>query len=203
MASETAPTLQVNAEGTYTVEVKNSYGCSRIRTIKVTASDIAHIESIDIVDLTDINTVTVNVTGKGEYEFSIDDPNGFWQDSNFFNNVPAGIHDVYVKDKNGCGVVSQTIAVIGAPKFFTPNNDGYNDYWSVKGVNETFNSKSILYIFDRYGKLIKQWVPLLDRGWDGTYNGTPLPADDYWFTLKLEDGRETKGHLSLDRKSVV
>nr|WP_315186261.1 T9SS type B sorting domain-containing protein [uncultured Flavobacterium sp.] len=199
LTSETAPTLQVNAEGTYTVEVTNSYGCSRIRTIKVTASDVANIESIDIEDLTDINTVTVNVTGKGEYEFSIDDLNGFWQDSNFFNNVPAGIHDVYVKDKNGCGVVSQTIAVIGAPKFFTPNNDGYNDYWSVKGVNETFNSKSTLYIFDRYGKLIKQWVPLLDQGWDGTFNGTPLPADDYWFTLKLEDGRETKGHFSLKR----
>lgn len=199
LTNQTAPTLQVNTEGTYTVEVKNSYGCSRIRTIKVTASDVAHIESIDIVDLNDINTVTVNVTGKGEYKFSIDDPNGFWQDSNFFNNVPAGIHDVYVKDKNGCGVVSQTISIIGAPKFFTPNNDGYNDYWSVKGVNETFNSKSILYIFDRYGKLIKQWVPLLDRGWDGTFNETPLPADDYWFTLKLEDGRETKGHFSLKR----
>jgi len=199
LTSETAPTLQVNAEGTYTVEVKNSYGCSRIRTINVTSSDAAHIESIAIVDLTDINTVTVTVTGKGEYEFSIDDSNGFWQDSNFFNNVPAGIHDVYVKDKNGCGVVSQTIAVIGAPKFFTPNNDSYNDYWSVKGVNETFNSKSILYIFDRYGKLIKQWVPRLDKGWDGTYNGTPLPADDYWFTLKLEDGRETKGHFALKR----
>ncbi len=27
----------------------------------------------------------------------------------------------------------------------------------------------------------------------------PLPADDYWFTLKLEDGREAKGHFSLKR----
>jgi gliding motility-associated-like protein len=36
-------------------------------------------------------------------------------------------------------------------------------------------------------------------GWDGTLNGEPLPADDYWFTLKLEDGREAKGHFSLKR----
>ncbi|MFV5684104.1 T9SS type B sorting domain-containing protein [Flavobacterium sp. GB2R13] len=194
-----APTLSVNAEGNYAVEVTNSSGCSRIRTIKVTASDLAHIESIDIIDLTDINTVTVNVTGKGKYEYSLDEPSGFWQDSNFFDKVPAGIHEVFIKDKNGCGVVSKTIAVIGAPKFFTPNNDGYNDYWSVKGVNETFNSKSIIYIFDRYGKLIKQWVPNLNQGWDGTFNGNSLPADDYWFTLKLEDGREAKGHFSLKR----
>ncbi|WP_291100987.1 MULTISPECIES: T9SS type B sorting domain-containing protein [unclassified Flavobacterium] len=199
LIGKTAPTLPVNTEGTFTVEVTNGSGCSRIRTIKVTASDLAHIESIEIVDLTDINTVTVNVTGKGKYEFSLDEPSGFWQDSNFFDNVPAGIHEVFINDKNGCGVVSKTVAVIGAPKFFTPNNDGYNDYWSVKGVNATYNSKSIIYIFDRYGKLIKQWVPYLNQGWDGTFNGTPLPSDDYWFTLKLEDGREAKGHFSLKR----
>ncbi|MFV8464565.1 T9SS type B sorting domain-containing protein [Flavobacterium sp. LB1P62] len=194
-----APTLSVNAEGNYAVEVTNSSGCNTIRTIKVTASNLAHIESIDIIDLTDINTVTLNVTGKGKYEYSLDEPSGFWQDSNFFDKVPAGIHEVFINDKNGCGVVSKTIAVIGAPKFFTPNNDGYNDYWSVKGVNETFNSKSIIYIFDRYGKLIKQWVPNLNQGWDGTFNGIPAPADDYWFTLKLEDGREAKDHFSLKR----
>jgi gliding motility-associated-like protein len=199
LAGKTAATLPVNAEGTYMVEVINSSGCSRIRTIKVTASDLAHIESIDISDLKDINTVTINVTGKGNYEYSLDEPSGYFQSSNFFNNVPAGIHDVFVNDINGCGVVSKTIAVIGAPKFFTPNNDGYNDYWSIKGVNATFNSRSTIYIFDRYGKLLKQWVPALDQGWDGTVNGNPLPSDDYWFTLKLEDGRETKGHFSLKR----
>jgi len=195
-----SPTLEVNSVGVYTVEVTNNLGCSRIRTITVIASNIATITSVDVVDLADINTVTVNATGPGIYEYSLDEPNGFWQDSNFFNNVSAGIHVVYVNDKNGCGPpVYQEIVIVGVPKFFTPNGDGYNDYWSVKGVNQTFNSKSIIYIFDRYGKLLKQWVPSFSQGWDGTFNGVPLPADDYWFTLKLEDGRETKGHFSLKR----
>ncbi|WP_304198129.1 T9SS type B sorting domain-containing protein [Flavobacterium alvei] len=194
-----SPTLDVNAEGVYTVEVKKHSGCSRIRTLTVTASNIASITSVDVVDLTEVNTITVNVTGPGVYEYSLDEPNGFWQDSNFFNNVPAGVHVVYVNDKNGCGSVHQEIVLVGVPKFFTPNGDGYNDYWSIKGVNETYNSNSIIYIFDRYGKLLKQWVPSLNQGWDGTFNGVPLPADDYWFTLKLEDGRETKGHFSLKR----
>ncbi|WP_338408079.1 T9SS type B sorting domain-containing protein, partial [uncultured Flavobacterium sp.] len=192
-------TLDVNAEGLYTVEVINASGCSRIRTIQVTASDLAHIDSILIADMTDINTVTVNVSGLGDYEFSLDEPSGYFQDSNFFTNVPAGIHDVYINDKNGCGLVSKTIAVVGLPKFFTPNNDGYNDYWSVKGVNATFNTNSIIYIFDRYGKLLKQWIPALNEGWDGTFNGISLPSDDYWYTIKLEDGREAKGHFSLKR----
>jgi hypothetical protein len=45
--------------------------------------------------MTDINTVTVNVTGSGNYD--INDPYGPFQSSNFFDNVPAGIHEVYVK----------------------------------------------------------------------------------------------------------
>ena len=199
---ETAYILDVNTEGLFTVKVENSLGCSNIRTIKVTASDVAKIDSIDIQDLADTNTVTVNVSASslGDYEFSLDERLGPFQDSNFFDNVSAGIHEVFVNDKNGCRPITQaTIAVVGAPKFFTPNGDGYNDYWSVKGVNETFNSKSIIYIFDRYGKILKQWVPYLNQGWDGTFNGLPLPADDYWFTLKLEDGREAKGHFSIKR----
>lgn len=191
-------TLDVNTEGIYAVQVSNSFGCSRIRTIKVTASDVAHIETAIVVDMTDINTITINVTGTGNYEYSLDEPSGFFQDSNSFTNVPAGIHEIFIKDKNGCGTVSKTIAVVGLPKFFTPNNDGYNDYWKVKGVNATFNPNSIIYIFDRYGKLIKQ-IAATSEGWDGTFNGTPMPGDDYWYTIKLDDGREAKGHFSLKR----
>ena len=191
-------TLDVNAEGIYTVEVATLSGCSRIRTVKVTASDIAHFDTEIVADMTDINTITINVTGAGDYEYSLDEPSGFFQDSNILTNVPAGIHEIFIRDKNGCGTISKTVAVVGLPKFFTPNNDGYNDYWNVKGINATFNSKSIIYIFDRYGKLLKQIAPT-SEGWDGTFNGNPMPGDDYWYIIKLEDGREAKGHFSLKR----
>ncbi|TDE30318.1 T9SS type B sorting domain-containing protein [Flavobacterium ranwuense] len=198
LTAETGPTLDVNTEGDYTVEVSSLAGCSRIRTIKVTASDIAEIGAISIIDLSDVNSVTVNVSGQGQYQYSLDAPSGPFQDSNFFDNVSAGIHEVYINDKNGCGTVSQTVAVIGVPKFFTPNGDGYNDYWNVKGVNKNFNENSIIYIFDRYGKLLKQIVAS-SQGWDGTFLGLPLSGDDYWYTIKLDDGREAKGHFSLKR----
>jgi gliding motility-associated-like protein len=190
--------LNVNKEGDYLVRVSTAAGCFRTRSINVTASDIAAINSIDIVDLTELNSVKVNVSGQGDYEYSLDAPFGPYQVSNLFENVAAGIHDIYIIDKNGCGTTTKQIAVIGVPKFFTPNGDGYNDYWNIKGVNNLFSSKSIIYIFDRYGKLLKQVSPS-SLGWDGTLNGEPLPADDYWFTLKLEDGREAKGHFSLKR----
>ncbi|MCL6462731.1 MAG: T9SS type B sorting domain-containing protein, partial [Flavobacterium micromati] len=173
LGGEINSTLDVNTAGTYTVEVSTLLGCTRIRTIKVTPSDIATITTVDIVDFTDVNTVTINTTGKGIYEYSLNDPSGPFQSSNVFDNVPSGIYEVYVNDTNGCGIVSKIISVIGVPRFFTPNNDGINDYWNVKGINERFNAKTTIYIFDRYGKLLKQLNPT-SPGWDGTFIGAPV-----------------------------
>ncbi|WP_140484807.1 T9SS type B sorting domain-containing protein [Flavobacterium sp. GSA192] len=192
-----SPTIDVNEIGNYSIEVINSLGCSRTRTINVNASNIATIASIEIVELSDENSITVNVTGPGDYEFSLDEASNFWQNSNQFNNVPAGIHEVYINDKNGCGVVSKSVIVVGIPKYFTPNNDSYNDYWGIKGMTKYPNA--YVQIFDRYGKLIK-FLNNANPNWDGTFNGALLPANDYWYVIKLEEGTpEIRGHFSLKR----
>lgn len=89
------------------------------------------------------------------------------------------------------------IYVLGIPNFFTPNGDGYNDYWNIQGVNPV-NANSIIYIFDRYGKLLKQ-ISATGNGWDGTYNNNLMPSDDYWYNIQLSDGRNVKGHFTLKR----
>lgn len=195
---KTNATLDVNTAGIYNVEVISQYGCKRTRTITVIASDVAHISNIEVSELSDNNTIIVIANGSGNFEYSLDDSKGLYQDANLFENVPAGIHEVYIRDKNGCGIVNQSIAILGAPRYFTPNNDGYNDYWNIKGINNSFNSKTVIRIFDRYGKLLKDINPQ-GQGWDGTFNGYLLPADDYWYTAKLENGKEIKGHFSLKR----
>jgi len=193
----TSYTLNVNTEGIYTVKVINSLGCFRIRTITVIASDAAHFQMPTIMDLSENNTVIINVTGLGNYVFSLDYPNAY-QTINIFTDVAPGVHTVYVKDLDGCGTSSQIINVIGIPKFFTPNADGYNDTWNVLGLTTTKNYNTTIYIFDRYGKLLKELSPI-SKGWDGTFNGQPLPSDDYWYTIYFEDGRTEKGHFTLKR----
>ena len=190
-------TLNVNVEGIYTVKVINSTGCFRIRTITVIASDVAHFGIATIMDLSDNNTVIINATGLGDYVYSMDYPNAY-QAINVFTDVPAGIHTVYVKDLNGCGTSSQVISVIGIPPYFTPNADGINDTWNVKGLTSTNNYNTTIYVFDRYGKLLKQLGPI-GNGWDGTFNGQMMPADDYWYAVYFEDGRIAKGHFTLKR----
>jgi gliding motility-associated-like protein len=58
-----------------------------------------------------------------------------------------------------------------------------------------------IYIFDRYGKLLKDISPN-GSGWDGTYIGQPMPADDYWFTVEYSEQnsiKKYKSHFSLKR----
>jgi hypothetical protein len=58
-----------------------------------------------------------------------------------------------LRDVNGCGVITQNAMVIDSPKFFTPNGDGNNGTWNIKSI---FTQPSaVIYIFDRYGKLLK------------------------------------------------
>lgn len=198
IAGENSYELTVNTKGIYTVEVTNSQGCSRTRTILVTASDIAVINDVDIVELSDSNNIEISVSGSGDYVFALDDELGVYQTNSTFSNVAAGIHTVFVKDLNGCGIVTKEVAVLGIPNYFTPNQDSYNDTWNIKGVNASFNAKTLIQIFDRYGKLIKQISPT-GTGWDGTFNGNPMPASDYWYSVQLENGKVMKGHFALKR----
>ncbi|WP_181248447.1 T9SS type B sorting domain-containing protein [Flavobacterium magnum] len=194
--------VQVNHPGTYKVTVIKPTGCRKVRTVEVFPSSDATIDSVDIQDITfGTNTVTVNLTPDsiGQYVYSLDNPSGPFQDSNFFDNVASGIHTVYVKDVNGCGMVSRLIAVLGIPEYFTPNGDGVHDSWRIDGVDTVFNSDTNVLIFDRFGKFIKEIAKNDTGGWDGTFLGRPLPSDDYWYVLNLEDGRTIKGHFALRR----
>jgi gliding motility-associated-like protein len=196
--NETNYSLTVNTKGIYTVTVSNNQGCSRSRKLTVSASDIAKIAKVDIVDLEDSNSITISAIGAGDYVYGLDNKNSPYQSENTFANVNAGIHTIFVKDQNGCGIISKEVALLGIPNYFTPNQDGYNDTWNLKGVNTVTNSKTTIQIFDRYGKLIKEISPI-GEGWDGTYIGLQMPASDYWYSIQLEDGRILKGHFALNR----
>ncbi|WP_370003284.1 T9SS type B sorting domain-containing protein, partial [Winogradskyella sp.] len=181
-----------------TVRVTNTNGCFKDRTITVLPSNIATVTDVEIVDASQNNTITVIVSGEGDYEYALDDVSGPYQDSNMFENVQPGLYTVYVRDRNNCGITEELVSVIGFPKFFTPNDDDKNDFWQVKGINNFFQANSTIFIFDRYGKLLKELDPL-GPGWDGTYNGAKMPTSDYWFKVKLQDGRTFTSHFTLKR----
>src|SRR5690606_17850460 len=199
---DTSYQTQVNGIGSYTVTVTNKVsGCSKTKTITVEASNIATFEALNVVDISDNNSISVVVSGEGTYNYALYTSDNTlykpYQESTVFENISPGIYTVYVKDvKNDCGIVTDQISVIGYPKFFTPNGDGVNDTWQVIGISDMFQPDTNISIYDRYGKLIKELNPLGD-GWNGFFNGQRLPADDYWFTVELQDGRIIKNHFAL------
>ncbi|NPA45976.1 MAG: T9SS type B sorting domain-containing protein [Chlorobi bacterium] len=187
--------IYIYSGGDYTVTVTDNFGCSNSKTIHVDESGPATIESIETVDFNGSdNSITVYVSGNGDYEYSLDDVN--YQDSNRFEGLYPGTYTVYVRDKNGCGTVSAIVDLLGAPQYFTPNGDGTHEYWQVINVQRL--PGTTVYIYNRYGLLLKQFTDA-DPGWDGTYNGVPQPSDDYWYVVKLPSGRIVKGHFSLIR----
>jgi gliding motility-associated-like protein len=198
LPNQTNYSLTVNTEGVYKVEVKNSNGCVESRLITVTSSNLAVIDTIVVTDLVEENSIEVVLSNAphGNYVYSLDGV--YFQTSATFSNILPGIYTVYIKDLKGCGTLPKQVSVLGIPKYFTPNGDGFNDHWNMVGVNQKFNSKSTVFIYDRFGKLLFQTTPLTS-GWDGTYNGQPMISSDYWYSISLEDGRVMKGHFSLKR----
>lgn len=192
----TSASIPVNTPGNYSVTVSDVNGCLKTKKFKVIASDVAVITGTQVKDFSaNENSVLIEYTGIGNYEFSLDGEN--YQAEPLFKGTPAGIYNAFARDKNGCGTtMSAPFYVLDYPRFFTPNGDGYNDTWRVKYLEHL--PDYTISIFDRYGKLLKQ-MNTLSMGWDGTYGGRQLPSDDYWFTLKFVDGKEVKGHFSLKR----
>ena len=193
----TTSSITVANPGEFSVTVTNNYStisCSSTKNFKVKKSNIATITSIDTQDWTDNqNIITVYVTGIGDFEYSIDGIH--FQDSNQFSSIISGQHTVYVRDKNGCGTVTDNVYLLMYPKFFTPNGDGYNDTWKIKFSD--YEPELTIKIFDRYGKFIKELFE--NSSWDGTFNGHELPTTDYWFVVTRANGKEYRGHFSLKR----
>jgi gliding motility-associated-like protein len=197
------PLYTTNILGDYTLTVTdNITGCvSDTKTVSVLPSSIAITGYTITQDFSDNQIITVIPNGLGEnYIYQLD--GGLFQESNVFTNVTSGNHIIIVRDKDGCGDSDPIeVLIIKYPKFFTPNSDGYNDYWNIYDLKELGDTNSKISIFDRQGKLLKQISPF-GQGWDGMYNGKALLADDYWFIVNYtREGitREFKSHFSIKR----
>tara|TARA_R110002051_G_scaffold145914_2_gene218814 strand:- start:4137 stop:5927 length:1791 start_codon:yes stop_codon:yes gene_type:complete len=201
---ETTATISVYQPGNYGLTISTTLQdliCSEEFYIDVFVSKSPKISTITIEDLKDNNTVTIETDFDGNYAYQLDD--GAYQTSPFFENILPGKHTVNVNDIDGCGIATETFLIMGFSKFFTPNGDGVNDDWLIEGLNNL--NSPIVYIYDRYGKLIQQLDPLKTT-WDGRYNGLQMPASDYWFQLTyIEDSGDRiiakyiNNHFTLKR----
>ena len=196
---QNSSTFDATIPSTYSVKVTSiATGCSSVVSAVVSPAlpPLTAIATIS-TEFTDQQLVTIYVEPQGLYEYQLD--GGPFQTQNYFTNLTSGFHQIVVR--NACGELPAVeVRIIDYPNFFTPNDDTYNDYWNISDLADQPDSQ--IYIFDRFGKLIKQIQPS-GLGWDGTFNGKPMPSTDYWFKIdylnEKGDPSTFKSHFSLKR----
>ena len=194
---QTTPVIEISEIGSYSVTVTSIFGCETTVNFDVIESEPANIEVVEVIDFSDPNNITITVNGIGNYAYALDGEAP--QTSNVFENVTLGYHTITIIDLNGCEEVTHEVVVVDAPKFMTPNNDGYFDTWHISGVATL--PGTMVNIFDRYGKLLTV-LDSRSAGWDGNFKGQPMPTNDYWFVAKVVQGGrsfEVRGHFTLKR----
>jgi gliding motility-associated-like protein len=108
------------------------------------------------------------------------------------NPIVTGDQDVTyrltITDKsNGCAnyslVTVKVSPVINISNTFTPNGDGINDYWEIKGLVAYENST--VDVYNRYGQPLFHSVGY-PKPWDGTYQGKQAPSGTYYYVVNTK-----------------
>ena len=188
---ETSQSIIVNSQNQYHVVVTDQNNCSSTRNYDVILHDAPEITDVTILD----NTATITTVENGAYEFSTNGSD--FQLSNIFYHLPGGNYTATVREINGCGEDTMPFWIIDCPSFFTPNGDGFHDFWKVEGI-ELYPEASAE-IYDRYGRLITI-LNAMNPSWNGTFNNKLLPSDDYWYCFRAsKNAKPVKGHFALKR----
>ncbi|WP_300027091.1 T9SS type B sorting domain-containing protein [uncultured Maribacter sp.] len=188
--------FNVSNLGTYQLTVSqttNGVRCENSQSFEVLSSGAPETMEVEVNGFSDQIDITINATGTGPFEYSVDGEN--YQASNEFVVFP-GEYTVFVRDLLECRVISEDVIAIGYQRFFTPNGDGNNEFWNIIG-GEMYPDSQV-FIYDRYGKFLKQMNPN-SKGWDGTINGISLLESDYWFKYIYSDNQRITGHFTLKR----
>jgi gliding motility-associated-like protein len=108
------------------------------------------------------------------------------------NPVVTGDQDITyqlkITDKsNGCVNYSKVDVkvspVINVSNTFTPNGDGINDYWEIKGL--VAYESSTVDVYNRYGQPLFHSVGY-PKPWDGTYQGKAMPSGTYYYIVNTK-----------------
>ena len=175
--------------------------CANDKIFLAVLSSMATIDFIRIEEDGDFFNITIEISGIGDYEFSLNTTNN-WSDSKVYNNLPEGDYTIYVRDKNGCGVVERQFKLAfpapGFPPYFSPNGDGIKDLWQYIPPKKDPLLLTTIYVYDRFGKILSNFSAD-GPGWDGLYNSTPMPLGGYWYKAIAKDGQVYRGYFTLIR----
>ncbi|QQR98336.1 MAG: gliding motility-associated C-terminal domain-containing protein [Sphingobacteriales bacterium] len=201
---QTGTSITVTEAGTYTATVSNQCGQEQ-SNVTITQNQLP---TVSLGKDTALCTEPI-ILSIGETEYA----SVVWSTLETSNSITIeedGVYFVKVTDGNGCSNTdSINVGInckneIWVPNAFTPNGDGMNDIFYVRG-----NAKNVridlLVIYDRWGnKLFETGNIVPDNktlGWDGTYKGKKQQVEAYGYYIKVSylngEKQEIKGNVTL------
>jgi gliding motility-associated-like protein len=189
------PTVTYATPGNYTVRltVTNTQGCTsdiETATVKVNLQPVVDaglektVSQFSSIQLSPtVNSTTLNFAWT---------PAATLNNPNSLNPTATPLDNTWYKltatGDGGCfatdSVLIKVLIAITIPNAFSPNNDGINDVWNVKGLSNYGNAR--IEIFARNGQLVYKSTGY-NTPWDGKRNGQPLPAGVYYYIIEPND----------------
>ena len=172
----------------YIVTGTDSLGCRGIDTVQI-AIDRSTILASNDTSICSGSEVTLSVDGGTVYTW--DNALGFGE----LHTVSPEMTTTYIvtNNENGC-INTDTVVVtientcFEVPNVFTPNGDGTNDVWNIKGL-ESYPDVRVK-VFNRWGDSVFESDAGYTSPWDGSYNGTDSPSATYYYIIVLSDGED-------------
>ena len=212
-ATEAYTTPQAAPAGIYYIMGTSTAGYYSIRPVVVTADQLPVANAGPDTVLHYVFRTTLNaeipaigtgiwelVTGTGD----IFDPAA---PSTHVSGLSVGENVFSWSVTNGaCDPVTDLMVVrvnnLTIPTLITPNEDGRNDFFEIRGLDETLGTTELT-IFDRRGlKVYENNNYTNDEGnrWEGRdYNGNPLPEDTYFYVIRAANGVSISGYVVVRR----
>jgi len=215
------PTVSPASSTTYTVTVTNQYGCTETANAFVdvlTVTVTVEIDGKDTICAGQSTILKATAGGNaGMYTYS-------WLPAGSLTGADTAepvamptATQTYTVTVTGDGVCSATASVtvhfmetqcaepyIFVPKAFTPNNDGNNDFFRVRGTDQVGIRRIYFIVYNRWGEEVYKTEQPIHQGWDGTFRGKEATPDAYGWYLEVdcEDGDnviryKNKGNVTL------
>lgn len=200
--STTTSKLTSLVEGEYSVTITDANGCADSSSFNIIASEplmATYNVTNATCEETEDGQVTINiVNGASPYTFD-------WSTGDISQNIAnviAGEYSLTITDANNCidtltiTIDNNSLSCIEIYNAFSPNSDGVNDVWNIKGI-ENYSTCTVN-VYNQWGKKVFSSEGYATP-WDGMgTNGKALPADTYFYVIDIGNGdKPYQGAVSI------
>lgn len=154
--------------------------------------------TINFTNTSSTSTTNFNWSFGNGFSSSIENPSTIYSENGEFLVILTVSND-YCQNTYEETLIFERPNTIFIPNVFTPNNDGKNDVFIIKGENILdIDCK----IFNRWGNEIYGW-DTIDGGWDGSYDGSLVADGTYFYIFNItwnnNEVETITGHITLLR----